>query len=679
MLGLLFFFGYVENITYIMYMKLFNIFAFVLLTTIAYNQNCPALGPDQILPCGVTSTTLTADLSQCSPGTNPRQTTTYTVNNIPYVAQNNTGTLVTMTDDSQQGPFPIGFTFCFYGQTYNQFYIGSNGWISFSAAQPTTFTSQTIPTAAANVPKNCIMGPWQDWHPGIGGQIRYQTQGVAPCRKLIVSWINIPMFSCTGNLGTFHIVIHESTNVIENFIQSKPACLQWSGGTAVQGIHDATGATAVVVPGRNSTAWTANNDAWQWTPNGPAVTPTLTWYQVGVAAPIGTGPTLNVTPPAAGAQYTCRFVYPTCNAGWATCNTTAGPGPDTVFILPGTAIPTASPIFSLDTICWQSNNASYLTTSQPGVTLNWNSIAPITFGQGSDSITVDWSSTPPGLVVNAVQVTPELNGCVGTTQTFDVYILNIDPVIQSQQDLCEYDDTITLNAIPTGGQFSGVGIVGNQFIPNVAIGTNDITYTYQLSGCIFDTTTQITVYPTPILDSITPFNPFYELCETDTINIVWSAQGFPLGGYFEWTWQNQTTQQSTLTTTLTWYQEGTNEATVIYYVNGCISNPQTSTVTISHCPETLIFIPNSFTPDGDEYNNTFQPIFTSGFDPYDFNMVIFNRWGEIIFETNDAKVGWDGTYQGKVVKEGTYIWEIVFGDEIDDSRYVKHGNVTLFK
>jgi gliding motility-associated-like protein len=281
--------------------------------------------------------------------------------------------------------------------------------------------------------------------------------------------------------------------------------------------------------------------------------------------------------------------------------------------------------------------------------------------------------------VNAVQVTPELNGCVGTTQTFDVYILNIDPVIQSQQDLCEYDDTITLNAIPTGGQFSGVGIVGNQFIPNVAIGTNDITYTYQLSGCIFDTTTQITVYPTPILDSITPFNPFYELCETDTINIVWSAQGFPLGGYFEWTWQNQTTQQSTLTTTLTWYQEGTNEATVIYYVNGCISNPQTSTATISHCPETLIFIPNSFTPDGDEYNNTFQPIFTSGFDPYDFNMVIFNRWGEIIFETNDAKVGWDGTYQGKVVKEGTYIWEIVFGDEIDDSRYVKHGNVTLFK
>ena len=153
-------------------MRLLISVLFIIFSFLVFSQNCPYLGPDQLLPCGVTSTTLTADLSQCGVGVNPRQTTTYTVNNIPYVAQTNTGTNVTMSDDSQQGPFNIGFTFCFYGQSYNQFYIGSNGWVSFSAAQPTTFTSQTIPTAAANVPKNCIMGPWQDWHPGIGGQIR---------------------------------------------------------------------------------------------------------------------------------------------------------------------------------------------------------------------------------------------------------------------------------------------------------------------------------------------------------------------------------------------------------------------------------------------------------------------------------------------------------------------------
>ena len=91
----------------------------------AYTQFCPYLGPDRNLPCGVASTTLTADLSQCGPGALPQGTANYGVTNIPYVAQTNTGTLVQLTDDSQSGVFNIGFTFCFYGSSYTQFRIGS--------------------------------------------------------------------------------------------------------------------------------------------------------------------------------------------------------------------------------------------------------------------------------------------------------------------------------------------------------------------------------------------------------------------------------------------------------------------------------------------------------------------------------------------------------------------------
>ncbi len=94
---------------------------FLFLTFAGYSQFCPFLGPDQYLACGVGSTTLTADFSQCVAGSNPNQTTNYGVTNIPYVAQNNTGTSLTMSDDSQQGPFNIGFTFCFFGQTYTQY------------------------------------------------------------------------------------------------------------------------------------------------------------------------------------------------------------------------------------------------------------------------------------------------------------------------------------------------------------------------------------------------------------------------------------------------------------------------------------------------------------------------------------------------------------------------------
>jgi len=96
--------------------------------------------------------------------------------------------------------------------------------------------------------------------------------------------------------------------------------------------------------------------------------------------------------------------------------------------------------------------------------------------------------------------------------------------------------------------------------------------------------------------------------------------------------------------------------------------------------EDLIFyIPNTFTPDNDNYNETFQPVFTSGFDPYDFNLLIFNRWGEILFESNNANVGWDGTYGGKLVKDGTYIWKIEFKTKYTDERQVHVGHVNILR
>jgi hypothetical protein len=63
--------------------RLIIVFAF--LHSFVYSQLCPFLGPDQFLPCGVNSTTLTADLSQCSGGNNPNQTTNYTVHNKDHL------------------------------------------------------------------------------------------------------------------------------------------------------------------------------------------------------------------------------------------------------------------------------------------------------------------------------------------------------------------------------------------------------------------------------------------------------------------------------------------------------------------------------------------------------------------------------------------------------------------
>jgi gliding motility-associated-like protein len=736
-------------------MRLLTILILTLTYTLGFSQYCPSLGPDQSLPCGVGSTVLTANLSQCGTGSNPNQTTNYGVTNIPYVGQTNTGTQLFMTDDSQQGPFNIGFNFCFYGQTYSQFYVGSNGWISFSGGQSTAFTSNSIPSVAIAVPRNCIMGPWQDWHPGLGGQIRYQVQGVAPCRRLVVSWIGVPMFQCTGNQGTFHIVIYESTNVIENHIQDKPDCLGWQGGTAVQGVHNLAGTSAVTVPGRNSTAWTTNNDSWRWTPSGPVVTPVLTWYQVGNPAPIGTGTSITVTPPPAGANYTCRFVYPICNAGWSSCNGGTSLGPDTVFVLPGPPnLPTptvnivnptcnnscdglinvtpnggagvsiiswngqppsftltnlcsgsysytvvdnagcnvsgtitlvnppivvANPIIASDTVCYQSNGLYTTTDLGVGNTYQWSTVGAIVSGQGTDSVTIDWSTLPSGFISNAVSmfvINP--NGCVSSPVTFDLTIYNEIPTITPVGPFCSNDEFTTLNATPIGGVFNGTGVIGDDFYPSNADTLNNfITYTYTQSSCVFDTTINVIVYEQPVLSQITPYNEFFELCDGDSIPSIYSVVSTLNGGYNEWTLTNNTTTSNNFN--IEWNSFGTFVLSVVNYVNGCPSPQQETTITIEQCPQELIYIPNSFTPDGDELNNIWLPIFTSGFDPYDFNIKVYNRWGQVIWETNNHMEGWDGTYNNGLVQQGIYSWVATFSKLDNSGKKVIMGNLNVIR
>jgi len=97
----------------------------------------------------------------------------------------------------------------------------------------------------------------------------------------------------------------------------------------------------------------------------------------------------------------------------------------------------------------------------------------------------------------------------------------------------------------------------------------------------------------------------------------------------------------------------------------------------------LFYIPNCFTPDDDEHNQFFQPIFTSGFDPSDYNLFIYNRWGEVVFESHDATVGWDGSYGGKreinVVQDGVYTWKIEFKTTDTDERKMVVGHVNVIR
>jgi gliding motility-associated-like protein len=335
------------------------------------------------------------------------------------------------------------------------------------------------------------------------------------------------------------------------------------------------------------------------------------------------------------------------------------------------------PIASLDTICLGEPAATYSVPTQPGYTYAWTSLGNIASGQGTSAITVDWSALNAGLVSGAVQVIAANQfGCLSAPITENVYILNIVPTIDAVGPFCVYDANATLTATPAGGTFSGLGVTGNQLDPTQAVGTNNVSYTYTQSGCAFTSFTAITVYPQPEVLAITPNDEFIQICEGDSVVSTYVSQVM-VPGVTEWTLLSNVTQSPTLT--VSWTNAGMYTIQATHTVDGCVSQPTTTTITVSRCPQLLYYVPNSFTPDGNQYNQYWRPVFTSGFDPAEFHLTIFNRWGNIIWESYSATASWDGTYNNTLCQDGVYTYKIWFGDKESDAKYVIIGHITLIR
>jgi gliding motility-associated-like protein len=71
-----------------------------------------------------------------------------------------------------------------------------------------------------------------------------------------------------------------------------------------------------------------------------------------------------------------------------------------------------------------------------------------------------------------------------------------------------------------------------------------------------------------------------------------------------------------------------------------------------------IYVPNSFTPDGNEFNDDFNGLF--GLEVYGWELSIYNKWGEMVYQTNDPQFGWDGSSQGTLVQQGTYAYVLKY-------------------
>lgn len=273
-------------------------------------------------------------------------------------------------------------------------------------------------------------------------------------------------------------------------------------------------------------------------------------------------------------------------------------------------------------------------------------------------------------------------GCGGVS-TLDIVVNPLPSV--------SFMSTINSGCAPVEVTFNNTGDSGTACEWNFGDGAfstlcGDVTHTYSNAG-VYDVSLTVTdmngctattayygyvdVYALPVADF--DFSPSVTTTLDTEIDFTDRSTG---ASNWNWTFDDFGNSSDENPTFVFPTQQGTYEITLLVTTtNGC-QDAITKVLTIYE--EQLIYVPNTITPDGDPYNQVFLPYFT-GIDVYDFHMTLYNRWGEIIFESYDVTKGWNGTYGGEIVPAGVYVWHITTADIATDKKLEYYGHVTVLR
>lgn len=287
---------------------------------------------------------------------------------------------------------------------------------------------------------------------------------------------------------------------------------------------------------------------------------------------------------------------------------------------------------------------------------------PATCGTSS-SLTI-----PPPLIVDACGDT--VTGLVSKTITFKP----VPIATASVQEVCTGANIdIPLSACVTGSTFQWLGSDGSSGTGNISdVAPSNVISPLSLSyaviptagGCVGDTLAiSLQVDPLPILT----------VSAGDTID-PGIAVPFTVSGALTYAWTPTTalscvdcpTPIATPVVSTNYIIAGTNEY-------GCISY-DTIGITVNQGTEVL-YIPNSFSPNSNELNDKF---FLYGTSIKKVSFKIFDRWGELLFETTDYTKGWDGKYHNKDVEPGVYVYHVVC-EFMSGAHTQRNGTITIFR
>jgi gliding motility-associated-like protein len=338
-----------------------------------------------------------------------------------------------------------------------------------------------------------------------------------------------------------------------------------------------------------------------------------------------------------------------------------------------------TPSFAVDPACdgimSELLNTSTYMTGIP-VIYNWD------LHNGFTSTDEDVTFMFPNSGTYPVTLTVEyigLDACIDSVTSPAVVWPNPIPNVLAVPELCESNRTFLrdMSAISSGyiAQWvwtfdnGRVSNVQNPVIPYVNAGTYGVNLTViSENGCAASASFAniITVTRTPIAyftsspQDINVFNNIVRFHNNSSFadGYLWSFGDGTVSSEYEPEHQ---------------FAVGDHEITLIAYnFAGCAD---TMKVTLSVSDTYSLYVPNTFTPNGDMFNDVFM---AKGVNIDEFEMLIFNRWGELIYCTNDLDSGWNGIYEGVPSQIDVYVYRITFRD-IFGIRHDLFGSVNLIR
>ena len=347
-------------------------------------------------------------------------------------------------------------------------------------------------------------------------------------------------------------------------------------------------------------------------------------------------------------------------------------GPFQVFngLVTGGQVETSPISPEVDTTCFNQVH-EYSITNTPGSSYNWQISGGGTISfNGGNSIQVLWDTVPGSYQVSVQETTAD--GCVGETMYSDIEVVEPSLDLGPDYSVCP-GESIDLFSNPSGGTWSSLNVTNGVFLSQYP-GEFYPEYTANVYGCTVRDSVRIIVSQPPPAPTLSYTSEELDLCY-DSQNQYYLA---PDSSGVIYTWRVDGVLQSDDDFELqaAWPDSTMDHGIVVYGTDsvGCVGEKSYLTIHTEACVR--LYIPISFTPNGDGFNDAFKIVGESIYNP---RMRIYSRDGQVLWEINSLDQAWNGNDgKGYYCPNGVYNWTLHYEDDNGFGRE-ETGHVVLIR